>query len=316
MNDSKKTGPKDVFGYTLVIGGLYAVVISFGSLVFGLINLYVPDVLSYEYGRFATESLKWPLAVLVIVFPLYVWLTAYLTKDLEKNPEKKELRTRKWLLYGTLFVSSIVIIGDLIALIFSFLNGDLTAQFILKVLTVLLIAGVVFTYYVWSIRKDIPASRHPIMKWLVRGAIAVVAFSILFGFFVVGSPFTERAKRFDERRVQNLQTLQYEIINFWQAKETLPASLDELRDDIRGFVPPQDPKTNEAYPYRVISEQQFELCATFNTSNKESASSVNKRIPVITPDGYAPYVETWLHEPGEMCFTRTIDSDLYPPYKR
>src|SRR3989344_1809905 len=140
MTDSKKTGPKDVFGQLLAIIGLYVSVIVFGALIFGLINLYFPDVLNYDYGYFAKQSLKWPLAVLVIVFPLYLWLNNYLQNDLERNPEKKELKTRKWLLYFTVFATAIVIVGDLITLIYRFLNGDLTVQFVLKVLAVLLIA--------------------------------------------------------------------------------------------------------------------------------------------------------------------------------
>lgn len=315
MNNSQNTGPKDVFGYILAIGGLYTSVLSFGSLLFSIINLYVPDALAYQYGGSAAESLKWPLAVLVVVFPLYVLLTIYLVRDLEKNPEKKELRTRKWLLHFTLFASAIVIIGDLITLIFQFLNGDLTVQFILKVFAVLLIAGAVFTYYIWSIRKDIPASKHPTMKWFVRGTLALGVFFILWGFFIAGSPFAERAKRFDERRVQHLQTLQSEIINFWQAKEKLPVSLDELRDDIRGFAPPKDPETDAPYRYTVEDNNKFILCATFKTSATENTDIVSKRI-AVTPDGYPYYGETWLHGAEEKCFVRTIDPDLYPPYKR
>ena len=65
MNDSKKTGPKEVFGHLLAIIGLYVSVISFGALLFGLINIYFPDVLNFGFGRFAARSLRWPLAVLV-----------------------------------------------------------------------------------------------------------------------------------------------------------------------------------------------------------------------------------------------------------
>ncbi|MDP3726473.1 MAG: DUF5671 domain-containing protein [bacterium] len=317
MNPQNKTGPKDVFGHLLAIIGLYVSVLSFGALLFGLINLYIPDVLQYEHGRFAVESLKWPLAILVIVFPLYVWLTAYLQRDLQKNPEKKELKTRRWLLYFTLFATAVVIIGDMVTLIFRFLNGDLTLQFVFKVCAILAIAGSVFTYYVWNIRKDIPASSHSGMRWFVRGVLLAGVLLIVFGFFVAGSPFAERMKRFDERRIQNLQTLQYEIVNFWQTKETLPTTLDELRDDIRGFTPPQDPETGESYGYTVVSTNEFTLCAMFKAANKEVAvAPLRKPIPA-SPEGYFPAPEeNWLHDAGETCFTRTIDPDRYPPFKR
>ena len=66
------TGPKDVFGQLLAIIGLYVSVIAFGSLIFGLINLYFPDVLNYGYGQSAKGSLRWPLAILAVVFPLFI----------------------------------------------------------------------------------------------------------------------------------------------------------------------------------------------------------------------------------------------------
>ena len=315
MNDIKKTGPKEVFSNLLAIIGLYVSVISFGALLFGLINIYFPDVLNYGFGRFAERSLKWPLAVLVVVFPLYVWLTAYLQRDLEKNPEKKELKIRKWLLHLTLFITSIVIVIDLITLVFRFLGGDLTIQFILKVLAVFAIAFAVFVYYLWNIRKDIPASKHPTMKWFVRGVVVLGAIFIVLGFFKAGSPFAERERRFDERRVQDLQSIQNELINYWQAKESLPQTLSGLQDDIRGFIPPKDPETGELYGYRVLSDKQFELCAIFKTSNEDALEAIEGK-PLPAPRGLQQpesiYSESWLHNAGEECFTRTIDPDLYP----
>ena len=316
MDTLKKTGPKDVFGHLLVIIGLYVSVVSFGALLFSLINIYIPDVLQYEHGRFAAQSLKWPLAILVIVFPLYVWLTIYLQRDLERNPEKKELKTRRWLLYFTLFTTAVVIIGDLVTLTFRFLNGDLTLQFILKVCAILAIAGSVFTYYVWNIVRGVPASSHAGMKWFVRGILLLGALLIVFGFFVAGSPVAERMKRFDEQRIQSLQTIQYEIVNFWQTKEQLPPTLDDLRDDISGFILPRDPETGEPYGYTITGSNEFTLCAVFKTVNKENTGKPLRKAIPASPGYYPAPEENWLHDAGEMCFTRTIDPDRYPPFKR
>ncbi|MEK7085265.1 MAG: DUF5671 domain-containing protein, partial [Patescibacteria group bacterium] len=63
------------------------------------------------------------------------------------------LRIRKWLVYFTLFAASLFIIGDLIALIYNFLQGELTVRFFLKILTVFFVAGSVFWYYFMDIRK-------------------------------------------------------------------------------------------------------------------------------------------------------------------
>ena len=310
-----------MFGQLLAIIGLYVSVISFGILIFGLIDIYFPDILNYVFSN--RQAIRWPLAFLVIVFPLFVWWNSFLQKDLEKNPEKKELKSRKWFLYFTLFAAAIVIIGDLVSLVFRFLNGDLTVQFILKVLTVFLIAAAVFIYYLWNIRKDIPATKDQRMRWFVRSTVAVAGFFIVLGFFNAGSPFAERLRRFDERRVQNLQTIQYEIINYWQAKQILPQALDQLRDDIRGFIPPRDPETGEPYEYRASGPPagglQFELCAVFKTSNRQENDSQTKLAPAVPREAYYPYPgteESWLHDAERTCFTRTIDPDQYPPLKQ
>jgi hypothetical protein len=313
MNDFKKIGPKDVFGQLLAIIGLFVSVIAFGAIIFGLIDIYFPDVLNYNYGYSGRESIRWPLAISVIVFPLFIWWNSYLQKDLEKNPEKKELRVRKWLLYFTLFVAAIVIVGDLVSLVYRFLNGDLTIQFILKVLAVFLIAAAVFVYYLWNIRKDIPASKDPGMRWFVRLTVAVAGFFIIFGFFAVGSPFSQRLKRFDDRRVGDLQTIQYEIINYWQVKRVLPQTIEQLRDELRGFIPPKDPETGESYEYKVLALLQFELCADFKTSNKQNVDG-QKPVPAAPREVYYPAIdENWLHDAERTCFTRTVDPDRYPP---
>jgi amino acid transporter len=219
-------------------------------------------------------------------------------------------------LHFTLFAAAIVIIGDLVSLVFRFLNGDLTIQFVLKVLTVFLIAASVFTYYLWNIRKNIPATKDPRMRWFIRTVVAIAGFFIVFSFFAVGSPFSQRLTRFDERRVSNLQVIQSEIIYYWQAKEVLPQSLDQLRDSIRGFIPPIDPETGGSYQYRIMGPLEFELCADFKTSNKQDTEAGKAPVPAIPRGHNYPYPfpeDNWLHDAVRTCFTRTIDPDLFPP---
>ena len=94
------------------------------------------------------------LGVAAVAFPLYVWLTSLTRKGVTKDPDKKGSKIRKWLTYITLFVAAGVIIGDLITLLYNLLGGELTLRFTLKVLTVLLIAGIIFGYYLWDLRKE------------------------------------------------------------------------------------------------------------------------------------------------------------------
>ena len=311
MSDTHKTGPKDVFLQLGAVVGLYVSVFAIGALLFQLINIYFPDALSYDYGRYARESLRWPLSILVIVWPLYLWLNSYIQNDLTKNPAHRELKTRKWLLYFTIFAATLVIAGDLVSLIFRFLSGELTIRFILKIVSVLAIAGGVFVYYGWNIKKDTPASAHPQMKNFIWGVVGLTIAAMVFGFYSAGSPVSERLTRFDERRVSDLQQIQWQIINYWQAKETLPDSLEDLRDTISGFIPPADPETGAPYEYRMIGELDFELCAIFKTSSAASDARSVKPFPVPAAiDGL--YSDVWAHDAGRVCFERKIDPELYP----
>jgi uncharacterized membrane protein len=73
---------------------------------------------------------------------------------MKKDADKRASKIRKWLTYLTLFIAAGIIIGDLIALVFNLLAGDLTLRFLLKVLVVGGISGTIFGYYLSELRKD------------------------------------------------------------------------------------------------------------------------------------------------------------------
>jgi len=250
---SAKAGPKDVFLHLLAILLLYVSAGSFIALWFQYINVWFPDPLAergYYYLQSAYSSIRWSVAILFVVFPVYVWANWLLRKMYAINQALRELKTRKWLLYLTLFVAGLVIIGDLI-----------------------------------------------------------------MAFFFVGSPKEERARRFDDRRVSDLQAIQGQIINFWQNKERLPTNLAELRDDISGFFPPNDPESGKEYVYEKTADLSFKLCANFNRESLENSPKISR--PAV-PYPAEPYfgAENWQHASGEICFERTIDPELYKPFEK
>lgn len=316
MFDVNKNLPRDVFLYLLSIITLIASAISLGILLFQYINIYFPDIINdYHVSASAYFSLiRQSLATLIVIFPVYFFVSRFLAKDIEENPEKRDLKIRKWLLYFTVFVAALVIIGDLVTLINAYLNGDLTSQFILKILAILFITGSIFSYYFSELREMRTRGKKSldlvgVYKWFVVG---VIACSVVFGFYVVGSPQNQRTVRFDERRAQDLSSLQNQIINYWQKKNDLPKNLNVLANDILGIVVPRDPKTGAAYEYSVLGKLKFELCATFETSSSNDTSGRTKPLLLSYPyPGGA--IETWQHNAERTCFERTIDPDLFKP---
>ncbi|MBU6414630.1 hypothetical protein KGQ34_00055 [Patescibacteria group bacterium] len=156
QNEIKKsTSPKNVFLYLLAIITLYVSAGSFIALLFQYIDILFPDILvtkDYYYLEGAYSTIRWSIASLVIVFPVYIWISWFLQKEMVHDHEKAKSKIRKWLIYFTLFLAAIAIIADLVTLIFNLLEGEITAHFILKVLVVLFTAGTIFTYYLWDLR--------------------------------------------------------------------------------------------------------------------------------------------------------------------
>src|SRR3989304_8038914 len=232
MEQSNQSVARDVFMYLLVIVVLGMSAVNFGSLVFQLITQGFPEV--GEYVGYATQAMRFPLAALVVVIPVWVWLMRFLHRDVAAHPEKRELKIRKWLLYFTLFVAGPTVLGHLIGLIVGYLNGDLTLRFALKVATILIIAAAVFFYYLRELHGDTDGRASLVGKAMLVLTVAAV----VCGFIQVGSPAAQRARDRDATRVNDLTNIQYQIVNFWTAKQRLPSTLTELEDPISGFRVP------------------------------------------------------------------------------
>src|SRR3989344_5247639 len=182
--------PKDVFLHLLNILCFYLSVISFIQLYLQYISVLFPDLLKFYYTGVA-NSVRTSTSILVIAFPVFVLTSWLLGKDLKANPENRELKLRKWLVYFTPFVSAVTIIVDLIVLVNHFLSGELTIRFLLKVLVVLSVAAAVFGYYIWDLkRKDQEISKTP--KKLAIILACLILASVIGGFFIVGTPAGQR----------------------------------------------------------------------------------------------------------------------------
>src|SRR3989338_9125663 len=316
METKIKTAPKDFFVFIGAMAALYASAVSLINLLFEIINASFPDALSFSYDNFSS-GMRWSIASLIIVFPVYIFLSRFINKDLAANFLKKNLGVRKWLTYLTLFIAGVTIITDLILLINTFLGGEITTRFAFKILAVLIVAGTVFAYYLYDLKRDV-GQKSGKMKLLVWVVSFVILASIVGGFFIMGSPFTLRMKRFDERRVNDLQNIQYQIVNFYQRKGNLPNNLDELKDPIAGFNIPLDPDSAVPYGYEKVADLNFKLCANFSLASDALTDSkyMTRSVPVFLGDSYHSYLnENWQHSSGKQCFDRKIDKDLYPILK-
>ena len=309
-----KFPPRDFFINIAAVAALYVSVISLITLLFQYIDYLFPDRLAYVVGYYDPYSgaIRFAIASLIIVFPLYLFFTRLVHQDLRRDPLKREGMFRKWLIYITLFLAGAVMAGDLITLINTYLAGETSTRFYLKVLVVLVLAGGVFSYY-WQELKGTWEVREGQSKLIGALVALLVLGSVVAGFFIIGSPAHQRDLRFDAERLNHLQMIQNGVVNYWQSKEAMPETLSDLEDPLVGFSVPMDPETGESYFYRATGALSFELCATFAL---ESIESTEKMLPEASYVGGGVLGEpvSWKHTAGKTCFERTLDPERFPPF--
>ncbi len=314
--DTPKAGPKDFVFWVGAMATLYGGVVAFVTLVFDYINHSFPDPVTNQYYADAySDSISYEMAALIVLAPVFLVLMRLIRRDIAADASRKEIWVRRWALFLTLFVAGATLVVDLIVLLNTFLQGeDLTTGFLLKVLTVFLVSGSGFLHFLADLRGY--WDREPARARMVSSATgALVCIAIVAGFFIIGTPQQIRAQKQDAIRVQDLQNIQWQIVNYWQQKEKLPTTLDELNDPISYNVIPVDPQTKENYEYTQTGNLAFSLCAAFaQVGGSSSVSDVSRSTePAIAGKGLE---DNWQHDAGRTCFDRTIDPERYPPYSK
>jgi hypothetical protein len=292
-------GPKEFF---LHIGALITLVASVASIItilFTVIEIILPDVLNTYYG-YQFSGTRFALATLITVFPAYYYIARYLRQEREAHPEVSLAWVRKWLTGFIVFVTGAVVLGDVVSLLYGFVNGELTSRFALKSFAVLLVVVVPFLYYFFEAKIDMPRSRK-IISIIAYVSPVIVLGSIILGFAYTGLPGTARDLRLDGEKVNDLQSIQWRITDFYTNKGSVPTNLAEVTDNLNGGINFKDRETGEPYAYVKTGDKAFKLCAVFHRVTDKDAS-----YPITNTN------DTWTHGAGEYCFDRTINTALYP----
>ena len=283
-----------------------------GTLFFQIINLTFPDALdvaNWYSASQATSSIHYAVAALIIGFPLYFFAMRLWFRKFREDEGRAESRLSKWLTYLVLLVTAVTIVGDLITTVFTLLQGEVTVRFFLKALTILAIAGAIFGFYYLERRKiqyhvDIPRKTF---QYFGRGVATAVVLGIILGFFVGGSPESQRNRTFDQTRADHLRALASCVEQYASNLGALPVKLNDLRQSSQFSYctsSMKDPETDEMYGYRVVTPSrtqgsasvgEFELCATFALSLASGQGAVRLGDPYGDAD---PWYE---HTAGRNC---------------
>ena len=306
---NEKNTPRDFFLHTGAFITLYLSAIALITLLFAVINQAFPDPLSaqYYYDPY-TGPIRFAIASLFVLTPLTVYLFYVIQKEARLIPERRTLGMRKWLTYITLFIAGITVVGDLIVLIDSFLGGTLPTPFLLKAALLLVVMGGGLWYFLLDIRgywmEHAAGSRY-----VGIGVLGVVLGSVVGGMMLIGSPMMQRDLRIDNQQVSDLSSISQSALSYWQQTKKIPATLDEMENDLGWYQIPKSPEGQPAYEYVPVSDLSFKVCATFK---RESTDDINANV-MYQGQGFVEEGEQWKHKAGYTCFTRTIDPALFNP---
>jgi len=297
----EKQNAKFAFFYLLSLVALVFTALATGMVIFQIINKGIVDELTLVPGGFSQEALKFAISAIIIAAPIYFVMMWLINKNILSGKLDRESGARKWLTYFILLISAVVMIGWLIGTMNSFLNGELTFKFILKSLTAILISALIFSYYLYDIRRKEVDKNNNIIRTYYYGAMAIVLVALIASFFFIDSPLKVRLQKYDQGIINKFSQIDSAINAYYGENGKLPINLDALLEGSPSIAYSliesdiTDPATNQKFEFKVVSEDTYELCTNFKTENKSRANDISQ------------YVDTrWLHDAGYQCLKQRI----------
>lgn len=280
----------------LSLVALIFMALSSGMIIFQLINKYVVDIIDQFNGMFSQEALKFAISALVISAPIY-YVTAWeIQKNLFRGGLVKDSGVRRWLTYFILLVSSVVMIGWLIATLNSYLDGELSTKFILKSLTAILISAIIFSFYLYEIkREEVINKKDKVVRVYFAASLILIAACFVAALLIVESPTQTRNRKMDNNNISNLEQIESEINIYYLKNKKLPVNFADIKNNSEYLSDSvfKNKLTGQEYEYRVTGEKTFELCTDFLASNKDDKN----------PESNV-WGDKWKHDAGRQCFKK------------
>jgi hypothetical protein len=296
--------------FVLQLGSLITLYLSVSFLLvllFAVINLIFPDATEYYYDiESSSYSVKLGIAMLVVFFPTYLLLTRKVNVFRRVEMDGAYPGLTKWLMYLSLLVGGGVLLGDLVAVILAFLNGELTTRFVLKAAVLLIIVGSAFYYYLQDARGYWLTKEK--YSFMFAGAMSlIVVASLITGFFYTETPTEVREMRLDDTQISDLQQIQWKILETLSININGTSSLLTTLEELYGEtpVPVTAPEDRPAYSYEVTATG-FKLCATFSRDSAETSQEFIGK-PIYDQNMLIKNGENWSYKQGRYCFDRVVN---------
>ena len=309
-NSKEITMENTAKNFALQLGSLVTLYVSLSALtvlLFNVITVQYPDATQgyWEYES-ATTGIRFGIALLIVFFPAYVMLTRFVNV-IRRKEHGTYLVLTKWLIYLSLVVGGGVILGDLVAVINGFLNGELTIRFMLKALVMLVVVGVAFTYYLFDARGYWQTHEKESKQYAAGAALIVVA-ALVLGFMHTETPAQVREMKLDATQINDLTVIQSHINEYYYLNGALPGSLSAA---YTGIEMPKAPEDRAPYTYKRTSDTKFELCASFVYPSSKT-EQMQYAEPYYIDEAGIKNGNNWEHPAGEWCFERVMGTGSAP----
>ena len=292
MPHSKNNSAFHFFLYLLMFFSLGFVIFPLGIIAFQFINKFLPEVVPSAGGIFDQGAVKFAIAAIFIAGPVFFTASKLVRGQLFSGKMSDDSRVRRWLTYIVMFFAAGTIIGDLIALIVNFLEGDIAGKFLLKILVILILAGGIFGYYFWdmSLRK-MEGKKYKENQIAFWSFLAVVLIAFVSAFFIIDSPAVSREKKIDQQMLTDIQSLDSSVLGYYNKTGILPDNLSQLKNTEFYLVV----KNADLIIYKKVSEKNYQFCGRFILPGPDQQD--------VDIDTFGSLGD-WKHDAGQACFDR------------
>ncbi len=273
---------------------LYVSLVSLNVLLFSVITIAFPDdVDAYWRYESASSAIRFSIATLIVFFPAYLALTR-IVNQIRRQPDGLYLTLTKWLIYLSLLAGGGVLLGDFVAIIYNWLEGEITIRFILKALVLAVSMLLPIFYYLKDAQGYWQTNEKQSLLYGLL-ATALVAGALMVGFLHTETPEEVREMRIDDNQISDLQSIQFQIEDYYRVYEELPADMSLIYSNI---PQPDAPENRSEYQYNAINPTHYQLCAEFAYDSK--LSEYDRVMPVTEKN------HNWTHGSGIWCFERSV----------
>lgn len=134
------------------------------------------------------------------------------------------------------------------------------------------------------------------IKYYLTMAVAsmIVVGAIIYAFTITGSPFEQRSRKLDQKRVADITDLSRAVEDYYRENNKLPEKLREASKNLyrqNRQTDVKDPETNQEYEYSTTGFTTYKICAEFATASDQEIDRL---------DYY--YDKKFEHPKGHYCF--------------